>query len=143
MAWRGVAALLIIWHHFMQFTPVSEFWLSHFAGCWDFPRVGVDLFFVLSGFLITGILFDSRLGEHYFRTFYKKSSSNFPIVLCVLVIVLLILPLMGTQTGVAPSSHIFWTNKQFLLRIEWMASNYPPISGRSRSRSNSISCGLL
>ncbi len=71
---RGLAILLvIIAHYFPLFTLAGEHVLLRrllrlFALGWS----GVDLFFVLSGFLIGGILFESRSSPCYFRTFYLR-----------------------------------------------------------------------
>jgi peptidoglycan/LPS O-acetylase OafA/YrhL len=54
---RALAAVLVFLFHYLQLP---------------YGWAGVDLFFVLSGFLITGILYDGREGEHRFRNFYMR-----------------------------------------------------------------------
>jgi peptidoglycan/LPS O-acetylase OafA/YrhL len=57
--WRAVAFLIVFLHHY---TSLSWGW------------TGVDLFFVLSGFHITGIPFDGRNDSHRVRNFYVRFS---------------------------------------------------------------------
>jgi peptidoglycan/LPS O-acetylase OafA/YrhL len=69
---RGIAILLVLLRHSVIGTPTdSKFWTSLL----DIGRLtwsGVDLFFVLSGFLIGGILLDARNSPRYFQTFYIR-----------------------------------------------------------------------
>jgi peptidoglycan/LPS O-acetylase OafA/YrhL len=67
---RGMAILLVLLHHFLSLQPGNFAVSAHgpFALGW----CGVDLFFVLSGFLIGGILLDARDSPRYFRTFYAR-----------------------------------------------------------------------
>ena len=60
--------------------------------------MGVDLFFVLSGFLITGILYDTQSDSHFFSRFFgRRSIRIFPIFYSVLIILLLLTPILGYQ----------------------------------------------
>ena len=71
---RGLAILLVLCAHYIgtaDRTPVRPL-LRHFLGAFDAGWMGVDLFFVLSGFLIGGILLDARNSPNYFRTFYMR-----------------------------------------------------------------------
>ncbi len=67
---RGIAILLVLLFHFQGHRPdsVPRVLGLPFSLGWS----GVDLFFVLSGFLITGILLDSRHADNYFAAFYAR-----------------------------------------------------------------------
>jgi peptidoglycan/LPS O-acetylase OafA/YrhL len=77
---RGTAILSVLIWHYYYFYPASG---HHPSGVWRglyviFERCiavgwsGVDLFFVLSGFLIGGILMDAKGSPNYFRAFYTR-----------------------------------------------------------------------
>jgi peptidoglycan/LPS O-acetylase OafA/YrhL len=87
---RGLAILaVLVDHSAIWITPTStaDRVVQAFTGSgWE----GVDLFFVLSGFLITGILLDAKGGRHYFRNFYARRVLRiFPIYYLTIALVLL------------------------------------------------------
>jgi peptidoglycan/LPS O-acetylase OafA/YrhL len=71
---RGLAiGSVLIWHYFVLPTvaaPATP--LSRALVLGRLTWSGVDLFFVLSGFLIGGILLDARESSNYFRVFYTR-----------------------------------------------------------------------
>jgi peptidoglycan/LPS O-acetylase OafA/YrhL len=93
---RGMAILMVTLYRFasVSFTPDVVGKLP--AKAISLGSAGVDFFFVLSGFLITGILLESRTKSHYFSTFYvNRSLRIFPLYYGSLVLLLVILPWLG------------------------------------------------
>lgn len=87
---RGLAVLLVLVHHFGVLRgatgAVSASWNAVASWGWT----GVELFFVLSGFLITGILLDTRPERHYFRNFYARRTLRiFPLYYATVAALLL------------------------------------------------------
>ncbi|HTP53228.1 MAG TPA: acyltransferase [Anaeromyxobacteraceae bacterium] len=90
---RGVAVLLVLAFHFAhldgQGGRVERVLLGVTGAGWS----GVDLFFVLSGFLITGILLDAKGAPGYFRSFYlRRALRIFPLYYAYLAVLFVALP---------------------------------------------------
>jgi len=80
---RALAVLMVFYEHYLNFRPGLG---------WGWT--GVDIFFVLSGFLITGILYDTRNTAHRFRNFYvRRTLRIFPLYYAVLIAALLLTPI--------------------------------------------------
>jgi peptidoglycan/LPS O-acetylase OafA/YrhL len=97
---RGLAILAVLLFHFI--APVKPQSPVDHAISWLFAygALGVDLFFVLSGFLITGILYDSRTDPAYFRNFYMRRVLRiFPLYYGVLAIVFFVVPALPALHG--------------------------------------------
>lgn len=95
---RGFAVLYVLLYHFMpSFPGVTGFVVNAF---FKMGWTGVDLFFVLSGFLITGVLYGSRGSPHPFRRFYiRRILRIFPAYYLLILFSVLIVPAL---TGYAP-----------------------------------------
>jgi peptidoglycan/LPS O-acetylase OafA/YrhL len=115
---RGIAVLMVLFLHGMA-PPLNAdlsrlgrviFSVSHYGG------VGVNLFFVLSGFLITGILSDHQNEQSYYRRFYFRRALR---ILPALYATLLILLLGG------------WIGWRFLVASLFFLANCAPLLGIS------------
>jgi peptidoglycan/LPS O-acetylase OafA/YrhL len=97
---RGLAILMVLVFHFVgQMLPTNGVERA-IVGVTKYGLLGVDLFFVLSGFLITGILYDARNKPHYFRNFYiRRVLRIFPLYYGVLALVFFVAPLIPLLRG--------------------------------------------
>jgi peptidoglycan/LPS O-acetylase OafA/YrhL len=88
---RGFAAASVFLLHYGGGAQSSFLPLRFVGEVLHLGWAGVSLFFVLSGFLITGILWDGFQREHWWRNFYiRRSLRIFPLYYLALIIALLI-----------------------------------------------------
>jgi peptidoglycan/LPS O-acetylase OafA/YrhL len=112
---RGLAILIVVLYHCRTVGRPPRAIASLFEIGWT----GVDLFFVLSGFLITGILLDSRSASNYFSSFYARRVLRiFPLYYLALSLVLLggslrLLP-SGDHAGTPAWYFIYAQNWKFV-----------------------------
>src|SRR5262249_26439141 len=85
---RGLAILAVLLFHFVAQTTATNAFERAVNRVLNYGSLGVDLFFVLSGFLITGILYDAQSSPRYFRNFYMRRVLRiFPLYYFVLAVV--------------------------------------------------------
>ena len=88
---RGVAILAVLIHHLTASSwPSAHPSLHPLRDFFFLGWMGVDLFFALSGFLITGILMDTKSAQNYFQAFYMRRVLRiFPLFYLVLTVLTL------------------------------------------------------
>lgn len=113
---RAYAVLMVCVAHFFQVDEASLYETNRYLGVLFFKLsqlglTGVELFFLLSGFLITNILLDSKNSINYFPTFFARRILRiFPLYYFVLAISFFILPLLYVPdaAGLGVIEHQVW-----------------------------------
>jgi peptidoglycan/LPS O-acetylase OafA/YrhL len=120
---RGIAVLLVLANHFLARGDPNRGLVAIPFKLAQAGRTGVDLFFVLSGFLITSILWETRGNSRYFTAFYARRTLRiFPLYYGCLIVVLVVLPLFGVFR--TPEIQPILDNQSYL----WFyASNFCPV----------------
>ena len=105
---RGIAILAVFFYHYARGAGehTTSAVVRSASVAFSFGWSGVDLFFVLSGFLITGILYDTLSDPGYFKKFYiRRAIRIFPIYYLLIAIYLLLTPVLGLHWKPA---HLFY-----------------------------------
>lgn len=107
---RGIAVLMVMVCHFGPEPPVRTHAANLIARYSSAGWAGVDMFFVLSGFLITRILLASKADPRYFRNFYiRRILRIFPLYYLTLLSVFVLLPVFAHTAAPQPAgSHQVW-----------------------------------
>lgn len=121
---RGLAILLVFLYHLALFSgwqataPLDRALSGLMLHGW----IGVDLFFVLSGFLITGILLDSRGEPGWLRRFYLRRIFRIvPAYYAALVVQLVVLAIAGEPGRARIGWTATWLTNHLLSREGWDA----------------------
>ncbi|HEY1946373.1 MAG TPA: acyltransferase [Bryobacteraceae bacterium] len=108
---RGMAIIGVLLTHswpYIKTTAATGKLVYLLVAAMTFGQWGVDLFFVLSGFLITGILIDTKHATNYLRSFYARRALRILPIYYGVVVMLFLLSLV-----------VPWLAENLPLRREW------------------------
>jgi peptidoglycan/LPS O-acetylase OafA/YrhL len=112
---RGIAAIAVVAHHYLNAwiaspEPDSVASTAKVLTRWGFA--GVDLFFVLSGFLIGGICLQQSKTTHFLKVFFLKRVCRIIPAYCTLLLVyfglLVLIPVDRFAWLLSPSFSTVW-----------------------------------
>ena len=132
---RGIAIFLVlIWHYIVVPIPSTiveapfGILIKFLALTWS----GVDLFFVLSGFLIVGILLDAKGSNNYFYTFYIRRALRILPLYSVILILFVVLPNWISNDWLFAPSLPLWSyftfTQNFFMHSHWFGPNWLAIT---------------
>jgi peptidoglycan/LPS O-acetylase OafA/YrhL len=118
---RGLAIALVLPFHFIsQYAPGRP--IAVFGEVFRIGWAGVDLFFVLSGFLITGILVDQRGAPRYYAAFYwRRALRILPAFTVLMTVVWLIVILIPVLEPVGAAHFREWQPWYWTFTVNWLA----------------------
>lgn len=122
---RGIAVTGVVLLHAF-YVPYASSQLSSlprlFVHATLYGWLGVNLFFVLSGFLITGILLDSKEKPKYFRRFYTRRALR--ILPAYYLLLILLAVLHSASSAFLGLSFVYLANVTVIFGV---AVDYPPL----------------
>lgn len=130
---RGLAILMVMLFHYIRLNSQTPKWLFQAFIPSRLMWSGVDLFFVLSGLLIGGILLDHRESPSYYSVFYARRIHRiFPLyylMVAILVVGVWVVPSFPLFAGASR----LWTYPFFAQNLRGHFTNLPPWIGWSWS----------
>lgn len=115
---RAVAVTAVVVYHCRVIAKPESSWQTLYFQIADMGWAGVDLFFVLSGFLITRILLYTKDDKHYFRQFYiRRALRIFPLYYLSIILIPVIFFVFDASGSIEVASFPYWFHLQNWLRL--------------------------
>lgn len=121
---RGVAILLVVWWHYYNCGGNS----GALATATNWTWAGVDLFFVLSGFLITGILIDEAGATNLLSVFYRRRAARILPAYLLILVAACIRASIGTASIVLPDWYHLTFTQNFIIGREGFGASLVPVT---------------